>query len=589
MTLLPFSFLLKAQTISLGTDNEYCPNTEYEFTVTLPGPYKSISATQMLITQQPYAFNTSNTSFKFKAKFNDVNIKQFVQIRYNNNDYFTPEYKKVKSLFYNNDISCSLIQPKFTSNNNPATSFTAPLCQVSNFSITFNKIKWHTAFENPIYCFGSISDYEYLLPAGWKIGATTSNGTSWIQGTNSVTITSDLSTGNGSTILIRPKNTCITPSANGQIPVQIFINRPQGFAVTPANVPITCGSTTPVTFTINNLNNVSGITDYTWNLGATPNGWLLPNGNPAPASYSTGTVNTLTLTPVCGIAQSNVSASVTVSGTNCNASTSTVTLAPPMISISGNTALCSGSSDYTLNNVPCNASVTWNASPASGIISLFPNGNSVTAIKTGNGGVILTAAISACNNYVANLGINVGAPESPAGIYSIDGTTNFCVGGGPYGFEILGPAGDPLGYTWIDYGPTQTSYYYNQGDNMQLSFSESGTHTIAVIANNSCGGSAAATTNIDVAAACGWGFSASPNPAGSDVEVALDESTLRNNKSMTIREIRISDKMGNTIKQVKNAAGVKRQVISVSQWQPGLYYIRVFNGKEWKSKSIIKQ
>jgi len=95
------SILLIAQTISLGTDNEYCPNVEYEFSVTLPGAYSSISATHMLITQQPYAFNSSNTSFKFKAKFNDVNIKQSVEIKYGANgaSTFKPEYKKVKSLF----------------------------------------------------------------------------------------------------------------------------------------------------------------------------------------------------------------------------------------------------------------------------------------------------------------------------------------------------------------------------------------------------------------------------------------------------------------------------------------------------------
>jgi hypothetical protein len=70
ITLLAFLSLtiaISAQSITLGVDNEYCPNTEYEFTVSLPGPYKSISATQMMITAQPYSFNSSNTSFKFKA------------------------------------------------------------------------------------------------------------------------------------------------------------------------------------------------------------------------------------------------------------------------------------------------------------------------------------------------------------------------------------------------------------------------------------------------------------------------------------------------------------------------------------------
>jgi hypothetical protein len=42
LAFLSLSIFIKAQTISLGTDNEYCPNTEYEFTVTLPSAYTFI-------------------------------------------------------------------------------------------------------------------------------------------------------------------------------------------------------------------------------------------------------------------------------------------------------------------------------------------------------------------------------------------------------------------------------------------------------------------------------------------------------------------------------------------------------------------
>lgn len=405
IALLLTSMLTNAQSISLGTDNEYCPNIEYEFTVTLPGPYSSISATQFLITQLPYAFNSSQTSFKFKGMFSDVNIKQSFKISYNNgSNIFEPVYKKVKSLFYTNQtLSCPGIQPN-------QTTIMAPLCKISNIPISFASVKWYTEFENPQFCFGTITTYEYQLPVGWKLNNITSTGSNWILGTNNVTVTSDLST--GGVVLIRQANNCTSGLFNGQIPVQIPINRPQGFAVTPANVSISCGSITPVTFTINNLNNITGITNYTWNLGPTPNGWLLPNGNPAPQSYSTGMTNTLSLIPVCGFTQSDISASITVSGINCNANTSTVTLSPPAMNINGNTTLCSGSSVYTLSNVPCNASVTWSASPASGIISLSPNGNSVTVTKTGAGRVSLMATINVCSNFSIAKDILVGGPTS---------------------------------------------------------------------------------------------------------------------------------------------------------------------------------
>lgn len=71
---------IHAQGISPVPDNEYCPFTENTFTVTLPAAYTSLSTTGgAQITQSPYGFNQTNTSFNFKAKFNDVNQTQVLQ------------------------------------------------------------------------------------------------------------------------------------------------------------------------------------------------------------------------------------------------------------------------------------------------------------------------------------------------------------------------------------------------------------------------------------------------------------------------------------------------------------------------------
>lgn len=587
--------MLNAQTISLGTDNEYCPNIEYEFSVTLPGPYSSISATQMLITQQPYAFNSSNTSFKFKAKFNDVNIKQFVDIAYNsNNDHFKPEYKRVKSLFYNNDISCSLIQPKFTSNNAPATSFTAPLCQVSNFNITFNKIKWHTAFENPVYCFGSISDYEYLLPAGWKLGSATSNGTSWLQGTNTATITSDLSTGNGTTIMIRPKNTCITNSANGQIPVQIFINRPNGFTVTPANVPISCGSTTPVTFTVNNINNVTGITNYTWNLGATPNGWLLPNGSPAPATYSTGTANTLTLTPVCGAIQSNVGATVTANGGACIATSSNVSIALPSMNINGANSICSNPVVYSINNLPCNATATWSSNPT-GIVSISTSNNQATVTKITDGQTTLKATINACGSQTAiYLTIDAGLPEAPEfiEIYGHGATDPLSLCPGGYRAEAFTSITNQQ-YQWRL--PDEWSSSVSGGNNpflvgsngfdipIQVNTINSYPAFMWVRSKNGCGYSD--LVYLEVGTDCygnrmSSSYTISPNPASTNVQI--DGSK---NKKL-IKEIQLIDKMGQVKRVIKFKSNQTNVNFDVSGFSPDIYYLKIYDGKQWESKQL---
>ena len=132
---------------------------------------------------------------------------------------YDPQFKKIKSLFYINALSCPRIQPNLV-------SIPAPLCQVTNHAITFNNINWSTYGESPDYCFGSVPTYEYQLPNQWSIGGFTSTGSNWIQGGNSVIVTTDLSNGDGSTIKIRPRNNCGSNLENGQPPVQIPISRP---------------------------------------------------------------------------------------------------------------------------------------------------------------------------------------------------------------------------------------------------------------------------------------------------------------------------------------------------------------------------
>lgn len=168
--LLAFCIILfnatKSQTISPLPTNEYCPNTEYTFTVTIPKTYSSmIGMGGCYVTQLPTP--PVGSAFAFKGKFADVNAKQTFRITYTDNTTQDFEFKKNKSLFYG--TSCTPIQP------NQSVIY-APLCQIVNTPISFNNVQWSTAFEIPTLCFGSITTYEYLLPTGWSIGANVSNG-----------------------------------------------------------------------------------------------------------------------------------------------------------------------------------------------------------------------------------------------------------------------------------------------------------------------------------------------------------------------------------------------------------------------------
>lgn len=202
-------------TISPSQNNEYCPGVEYTFTVTIPKPYQGMIAIGgCTITQYP--FSPVGSTFTFKGKFGDFNQKQIFRVYYEDGTHYDFEFKKIKSLW--GVVSCAKIP-----NQGPIT---APRCQIVNIPISVNDVQWGNVYEDPVTCYGSISDFEYQLPVGWSIGATTSTGNNWIPGDNNVTITSDMSNGVNGVILIRPRNTCGAGLQNGQFPGLIPISRP---------------------------------------------------------------------------------------------------------------------------------------------------------------------------------------------------------------------------------------------------------------------------------------------------------------------------------------------------------------------------
>jgi hypothetical protein len=140
--------------------------------------------------------------------------------------------------------------------------------------------------------------------------------------------------------------------------IKIIETAPVSFTLPPTTT-FACGTTTPQTFTVTNVNGTTGITDYTWNLGSVSNHWLY-NGSPAPQTISTGTIGSLSLTPVCGAVQSNVYATVTANDNTYNTNTSSISYSPLTATITGSDAFCSETSSYQLDGLPCsNSTVVW--------------------------------------------------------------------------------------------------------------------------------------------------------------------------------------------------------------------------------------
>lgn len=209
--------LVTAQTISPSNNNEYCPEIEYTFTATLPKPYQSMIGEYAIVTQAPVG--TGMTAITFKGKFIDINQKQTFIITFSDNTQHRFEFKKIKSLWAT--TTCAQVP-------NQAAKL-VPRCEIVNIPISVPNVQWGTLYEgtsgNPL-CFGSISDFEYQIPNGWSIGTTTSTGTEWIPGGNSVTVTSDASNGVGGAIYVRPRTTCGSGLQNNQFSGIIPISRP---------------------------------------------------------------------------------------------------------------------------------------------------------------------------------------------------------------------------------------------------------------------------------------------------------------------------------------------------------------------------
>lgn len=229
------------------------------------------------ITQLPN--NPGGTTITFKGKFGDANQKQTFRIYFSDNTNYPFDFKKIKSLFYG--TTCTPIQPN-------VSQITAARCQVVNTAISFSNVQWSTNFESPTLCFGSVAEYEYQLPANWKIGTFTSTGSNWYAGGNSVTVTSDLSSGNGGVVTIRPANTaCGTGLTNG--------------ASQAVNIPVTRPAPS-FTFTNSAYQICSGL-----------NGVYTINGMPAGSTVLWSVTNTDgTPTTLAQISGSNTNPTVTV-------------------------------------------------------------------------------------------------------------------------------------------------------------------------------------------------------------------------------------------------------------------------------------
>lgn len=328
---------LCAQTISPVQSTEVCPGVNMTFTVTIAANSiigvspKALNANPTVV-QGPHNFSTSgsNIVFDFVGKFTDDNNKQTFMITYVNTAGQTTTwdatYPKIKSLL--NFHSATQIYPS-------PTSFLADRCVEQSRNISFTRVKYGNPFEPPPSDYGIINNYKWLLPAGWKLNSTTSDGTTWLTAGYNETVTSDL--GTAGNIRIRPINTaCGSGLYEGQ-EATIPISRPEPTITLSSAAGYICANQGTTTLTATGI--PSGAT-VSWSIVS-----------PANQAQFVG-CTTCTTATLQRIGTSNVIATVKATVTHCTYTyerTINITLGTPAYGVmTVVTNYCLGGSDWEL-------------------------------------------------------------------------------------------------------------------------------------------------------------------------------------------------------------------------------------------------
>jgi hypothetical protein len=99
--------------------------------------------------------------------------------------------------------------------------------------------------------------------------------------------------------------------------------------------------------------------------------------------------------------------------------------------------------------------------------------------------------------------------------------------------------------------------------------------------HNECGYSDFYSVFVQFDPWCGNYYTISPNPATDNI--TIDGQKQKKN----IKEVQIVDKTGMVRKVAKFGNNVQRVSLNISDLNPDIYYIKIFDGKEWRSKSVM--
>ena len=261
----------------------------------------------------------------------------------------------------------------------------------------------------------------------------------------------------------------------------------------------------------NTLNlNASGTNVNTWNWTG-PNGFTSAQQNPSIASAVTANSGDyiVAASNACGSVSDTISVLV-------NAIPGKPSIIIGSLTICGN-----DTTTYSVPAVPNATAYNWTLSGSGTIVS----GQGTTSVNVswgataGSYDLSVTASNSCGASAASSITVNLQAPV-PVMNSIIVGDTGVCPGVQPYSVNNIP---NSTSYTWtIDGGGTISN---GQGTNaVNVNWTIAGTHTVSVIATNTCGNSSAASLNVNV----------HPSPTTPTINLVNNTTTICEGSSTTI-------------------------------------------------------
>jgi lysyl endopeptidase len=237
----------------------------------------------------------------------------------------------------------------------------------------------------------------------------------------------------------------------------------------------------------------------------------------------------------------------------------------PTTGLQGDNSFCTTSNNYTIQNLPSNATVAWNTVPASGTVRInSPNAQQTTLSIIYSGVITLNATITNCEGSVT-VSKQVIVGNAPP---SISASVSGCNGS----FQVWNLVNNNPGYgtnwNWtVDYLSTPSSQINIYTPNLPSTYaSVIGGGTVRLYYTGLCGAMQTDGITIYNSGCYGYRVSVSPNPAKSNLNISIAPKNNDNtnfNPSENITPIQTVKSKGITIMSLFDA-GTSRLV---KQWK----------------------